>query len=322
MITLLGGTGYIGQAFADALRARGWAFQNLSRADLDYTRFSVLHDYLHRVRPEFLINAAGFTGKPNVDACETAQTETLLGNTVLPVTVAAACESAGIPFGHVSSGCIYAGAKIDKGGQITTQRDLLRPDLEALITKLPGVVRGFTEDDPPNFSFRAPPCSFYSGSKALAEEGLRELGECFVWRLRIPFDQCDDPRNYLTKLQCYQRVYDNFNSLSHRGDFVRACLDLWERRAPFGIYNVTNPGFVRTRQVVEMIRRILSPGRAFEFWPSDRAFCESVKAPRSNCILDVSKLTAAGIVLRPVEAALEDSLNFWRLKLPSNRSSY
>ena len=52
-------------------------------------------------------------------------------------------------------------------------------------------------------------------------------------------------------------MYDNVNSISHRGDFARACLALWDYRAPFGAYNITNPGFVTTRQVVEMIRKIL-----------------------------------------------------------------
>ena len=33
----------------------------------------------------------------------------------------------------------------------------------------PGAVRGYTETDRPNFTFREPPCSFYSGSKGLAE---------------------------------------------------------------------------------------------------------------------------------------------------------
>ena len=55
-------------------------------------------------------------------------------------------------------------------------------------------------------------------------------------------------------------MYDNVNSISHRADFARACLDLWKRRAPFGTYNVTNPGFVTTRQVVELIEEILQPG--------------------------------------------------------------
>ena len=75
--------------------------------------------------------------------------------------------------------------------------------------------------------------------------------------MRIPFDEFDGARNYLSKVQRYAKVYDNVNSISHRADFVKACLDLWERRAPFGTYNVTNPGFVTTRHVVELIEKIL-----------------------------------------------------------------
>jgi len=92
---------------------------------------------------------------------------------------------------------------------------------------------GFTEEDVPNFSFRDGPCSFYSGSKALAEEAINGVGRSYVWRLRIPFDEQDNARNYLSKVQRYAKVYDNVNSVSHRGDFVNACLDLWKMRAPF-----------------------------------------------------------------------------------------
>ena len=86
----------------------------------------------------------------------------------------------------------------------------------------------------------------------------------------------------------------------------------WERRAPFGIYNLTNPGAVSTRQVIGMIERILKPNRRFEFWKDDKEFYRfGAKSPRSNCILDVSKLLAAGIKMRPVEEALENSLRHW-----------
>ena len=100
------------------------------------------------------------------------------------------------------------------------------------------------------------------------------------------------------------KVYDNVNSISHRGDFARACLDLWERRAPFGIYNVTNPGFVTTRQVVGLVEKILKPAKRFEFWQNDTEFYQqAAKTPRSNCVLDVSKLLATGVKIRPVVEA-------------------
>lgn len=312
MILLLGASGYIGQAFAHELQRRGWPFIPLSRRGVDYARFDLLLRHLQTTRPEFVINAAGSAGKPNVDACETARAETLAGNTLLPQTIAHACAVAEIPWGHVSSGCIFSGAKITTNKQTRVERDLSRPELMAIAEKSPGCVLGFNETDTPNFSFRNPPCSFYSGTKALAEEAIAGIGRSFVWRLRIPFDEFDHSRNYLSKIQRYAKAYQNVNSISHRGDFARACLDLWERRAPFGVYNVTNPGFITTKQVVDLIQKILRPSRTFEFWESDEAFYASgPTALRSNCALDVSKLLATGVEMRPTQEALESSLRNW-----------
>ena len=312
MFLLLGASGYIGQAFACELRQRNQDFIPLARRDLDYTRFDILLDYLRRQRPDFLINAAGYTGKPNVDACETAQADTLVGNALLPQTIAHACAAAGIPWGHVSSGCIFAGAKVELDGRIQIEKDLTRPDIRSLVDQHPEKIHGFTETDIPNFSFRQQPCSFYSGTKALGEEAIAGLGGHYVWRLRIPFDEFDNKRNYLTKIHRYSKVYDNVNSISHRADFVRACLDLWGTRAPFGTYNIVNPGFLTTRHVVDAIQKILHPNRHFEFWKNDEEFYQvAAKTPRSNCVLDVSKLLATGVKMRPVEEALAASLHSW-----------
>ena len=173
MILLLGASGYMGQSFARELKLRGCDFRPLSRKDLDYTSFPVLLNCLQRTKPWFLINAAGHTEEPNVDACETEQADTLLGNTLLPQTIAHACAAAGVPWGHVSSGCIYAGVKIAQpDGSMRVEKDLTQPNIHKLLVTQPEVVRGFTEEDTPNFSFRQPPCSFYSGTKALGEESI------------------------------------------------------------------------------------------------------------------------------------------------------
>jgi dTDP-4-dehydrorhamnose reductase len=313
MIALLGASGYIGETFARDLERRGKQFERVSRGAVDYARFEVLLKYLRDRRPEFVVNAAGYTGKPNVDACEIARAETLQGNTLLAQTIAQACAAAEVPWGHVSSGCIYSGAKVKMNGQVRVEKDLSRPDLRELVEKEPSAIHGFTETDAPNFTFRDPPCSFYSGTKALGEEAILGVGRSYIWRLRIPFDEFDGSRNYLSKVQRYPKVYDNVNSISHRADYARACLDLWENRAAFGIYNVTNPGWVTTREVIKMIENILKPGRKFEFWANDEEFYRvAAKTPRSNCVMDVSKLLAAGVKIRPVREALEHSLKNWR----------
>lgn len=314
MILLLGATGYIGQAFAAELTRRGTPLRAVSRREVDYTRFEPLLALLRETKPEFLVNCAGYTGKPNVDACENARADTLLGNALLPQTIAHACAAAEVPWGHVSSGCIYTGAKVcDDEGVCHVEPDLTAPGVHHLILAKRDRVHGFTETDPPNFSFRAPPCSFYSGTKALGEEAIAGVGRSYVWRLRIPFDEFDSPRNYLSKVQRYAKVYDNVNSISHRGDYARACLDCWEKRVPWGIYNVTNPGWVTTREVVALVQKHIAPDRTFEFWENDAEFYQvAAKTPRSNCVLDVSKLLKVGVKIRPVEEALEESLRKWR----------
>jgi dTDP-4-dehydrorhamnose reductase len=313
MILLLGASGYIGRAFANELRRRGDNFIPLTRKAVNYADFNLLFEYVRKLRPEFIINAAGYRGSPNVDACELAREETLFANTLLPQTIARVCSMTNTPWGHVSSASIYTGAKVLERGTMRIEKDLNRPEIRRLLVEHPESFHGFTEWDEPNFSFRRLPCNFYSGTKALAEDVIRGIGRSYIWRPGMPFNELEESRNFLLRIQQYPKVYDSENAISQVEDFVRACLNLWERRASFGTYNVVNPGAITTRQVVEMIQRILKLDRRFEFWKNDGEFYRfGARTPRSNCILDVAKLLATGVEMRPAEEALEDSLRNWR----------
>src|SRR6266487_4104459 len=133
MILVLGGGGYIGQAFARELERRQWPLVSLARRELDCTRFDLLKDFLEVKKPNLVVNAAGYTGKPNVDACEIARADALAGNTLLPQTIAHACAVVGIPWGHVSSGCIFSGAKVIRNGRTRAEKDLTKPELRAIL---------------------------------------------------------------------------------------------------------------------------------------------------------------------------------------------
>jgi dTDP-4-dehydrorhamnose reductase len=313
MIWLIGATGYVGAAFARELARRGRDFKAVSRAEIDCTHFEPLLHALREARPEFVINAAGFTGKPNVDACETQRGETILGNIVLPQTVAEACAAAGTRLGTVSSGCIYTGAKVQsEEGRDTIEADLNAPHLQKPLQTRSPRIAGFVEKDAPNFSFAQNSCSFYSGTKAVGEHVLAQFPEFYIWRLRIPFEEEDNSRNYLSKIQRYPKVYQNWNSISHLGDFVAACLDTWELGLPGGCYNIVNPGYVSTREVVELVRQFVRPDWQPDFWKDDAEFYEQIaRTPRSNCLLDATKLVQAGVKIRPIEQALEETLERW-----------
>jgi dTDP-4-dehydrorhamnose reductase len=287
MIYLLGGSGYVGQAYQALLTRKNIPFRNLRRAELDYTDRATLRAALLRDKPAFLINAAGYTGKPNVDACELDKHACLFGNAVLPGIIADACADAGIPWGHVSSGCIFTGS---------------RPD-----------GTGFTEDDTPNFTFRTNNCSFYSGTKALGEEVLAGKPSVYIWRLRIPFDQHESPRNYLTKLMRYKTLLAAENSISQLEEFVGATFACWEKRVPFGTYNVTNPGHVTTHEVVDLILKSGVCPKEYVFFKDETDFMQkAAKTPRSNCVMSSAKLAAVGISMTEVHAAVARDLARWQ----------
>ena len=286
MIALLGATGYVGCAFASYLSQRGIDCQSLSRQQVDYTNPAVLRNWLEEHRPEFLVNAAGYTGKPNVDACELDKHNCLFGNAVFPGIVAEACADLNLPWGQISSGCIYTGSKPDGSG--------------------------FTEEDTPNFSFRTNNCSFYSGTKALGEEVLQDAPQCYIWRIRIPFNHIDGPRNYLSKMMRYERLLDATNSISQLDESVAAMFACYEKQVPYGIYNITNPGQVTTREVVGMIEEHGLADHRFSFFDNEEDFMDkAAKTPRSNCTMDSSKLAAAGIEMTPVRDAVSQALTQW-----------
>lgn len=292
MFLLIGSNGYVGSAFVRHFEVIDLPFTTANRRELgDYPDPSRLRTLIKNTSPEFVICAAGYTGKPNVDACERHRSACIAGNVVLPGLIAEACAELDLPWGLVSSGCIYNGPGPD------------------------GSPGGFAESDPPNFSFRSPPCSFYSGSKALGEEVVMSVpgSRSYIWRLRIPFDSIPHPRNYLSKIMRYERLLEAENSLSHLGDFVASAIACHERQLPFGIYNLTNPGSVHTSQLAEMIREAGLCAKDFQFFDSEAEFMKSAAiTPRSNCVLNTSKAETAQLPMRPIEKVIAHALDNWQ----------
>jgi dTDP-4-dehydrorhamnose reductase len=255
------GSGYISQTYQNFFNREGVSYIALSRQKVDYTQYDILLTHLKQHRPDFLINAAGFTGKGNVDDCEQNKASCYLANVELPLTIGYVCNELHLPWGQISSGCIFTG---DNRG------------------------KGFTEEDEPNFSFKFNNCSYYSGTKELSEKMLERFKNLYIWRIRMPFSHINHPKNYLTKILTYSTLVDARNSLSNLEDFVRASYQLISR-APFGTYNICNSGSITTREITEIIREKY-PNKQFSFFDTYEDFEKIVKAPRSNCVLDTSKI--------------------------------
>ncbi|MFH0770542.1 MAG: sugar nucleotide-binding protein [Candidatus Peregrinibacteria bacterium] len=265
-VLMFGALGYLGELF---LRQ----YPGAITPPTDIADSGAVADILDREKPDVVINAAGKTGRPNVDWCEDHKEETLRSNVTGPLILFDACAERGIYWMHISSGCIYEG---DNGG------------------------RGYTEEDTPNFTG-----SFYSRTKAWSDQMLREF-PVLVLRLRMPFDGSQNPRSLLTKLSRYQRVLDVPNSITYLPDFLKAATLLIERRKT-GVFNVVNDDAISPYGIMEMYRSIIDPNHAFQ-----RLTLEDlpavVRVGRSNCILSNGKLKSEGIAMKTVEEAVREAL--------------
>lgn len=255
MIALIG-HGYIGQQIAKELKEQGLPFEW-------YTHQQRLH-----LGTRVIINAAGYTGKPNVDACESDKQNCVYGNVVFPMQLE--MNYPNTPIVHITSGCVYTGYK--EGG--------------------------WTEDDEPNFHFQNG--SFYSGTKALFQKMLNPNYKSYLLRIRLPFGDEDNPKNYLTKLKSYNKLVDFENSISYINDVAKVAVyfALWLPKP--GVYNVCNPGTVTTRQVADMMG-------LQKQWYTNEEFEASVVAPRSNCNMS-SELLQKIFPLQSAESALKQAI--------------
>lgn len=265
-IVLFGSSGYLGQHFLTL-------YPDAIAPHIDIADSTAVMQILDEYSPDIVINAAGKTGRPNVDWCEDHKEETVRANVTGPLVLLDACQTRGMYLVHLSSGCIYAG---DNGGA------------------------GFREEDEPNFDG-----SFYSRTKAWSERILREF-PVLILRLRMPFDDSTNERSLIMKVKKFTRVNDVQNSVTYLPDFLKAAQVLIERRKT-GIYNVVNPGAITPYEIIELYRQIVDPSHTAERVPLE-GLANLSKAGRSNCILSTAKIASEGIFLKHVKDAVSDAL--------------
>ncbi|MFZ4778993.1 MAG: sugar nucleotide-binding protein, partial [Terrimicrobiaceae bacterium] len=249
MIVLFGASGYVGRAIEARLRRIGAVFLAPSHKELDLTSKDSVAAWFADKTPEYVINAVGFTGRPNIDGTEVEKWHCLQANTVVPGVLAEVLGAAGIRWGHVSSGCIYQGARPDGSG--------------------------FTEEDEPEFAISDARAGWYARTKWMAEKLLENAPGVIIWRLRIPFDSIDHERNYLTKLMRYDRLLEVRNSISQLEEFAAAAVQSLQERIPDGIYNATNPGSILTSEVAEALRKHGICRKEFQYFTGEAEFLSS-----------------------------------------------
>jgi nucleoside-diphosphate-sugar epimerase len=256
------GNGYLGNHFSRFFKCHLFAEKIKTE--------QMMHDILSVYKPEFVINCAGKTGRPNIDWCETHKDETFFANVLLPTYIQKACEKHQAKMVHIGSGCTYQG---DNGH------------------------RGFSEIDEPNWSG-----NYYAWTKIVSERYLNDFDVLQI-RIRMPFNHDNNSRNLLTKLLAYDKVVEANNSITYVPDLLVATDALVQKNAT-GIFNVVNRDGITHGRILHHYEKISNKKLNYKLISaSDLDSMTLVR--RSNCVLSVDKLDSYGIYMPSSIDAME-----------------
>lgn len=277
---LIYGAGYLGSRFAESI-------PGATLLPTDITDREAVRSDLRRLKPASVVNAAGRTGSPNVDWCETHPHETFRSNITGPLVLAEACAEVGVHLTHLASGCIFYGPSPDP--------------------------TGWREDDFAN------PSATYSRSKYAADLALSMLPNVAIARLRMPIDAEPGARNLITKLAAYPKVVDVENSVTVVDDLVAAIVAIIAKKAE-GVFHVVNDGTMKHRDLLALYRELVDPSHSCEWIANDDLVRQGLATRgRSNCILQNTRLAELGIHMRPIDIALRECMVKYAENIKSQR---
>lgn len=266
-----GKTGWIGQQIVQIIEEKGHiAIGAESRLE----NREEIEKEIAQVKPDYIINSAGVTGRPNVDWCEDNKQTTIRANIIGALNLADAAYLHNIHMTNFGTGCIY---QYDEAHPIGFS--------------------GFTEQDEPNFDG-----SFYSKTKIMLDKLLQSYPNVLNLRLRMPISADLNPRNFITKISRYQKVINIPNSMSVLDDLLPRSVDM-ALMGLTGNYNFTNPGAISHNEVLALYKQYIDPNFTWKNFTIEEQN-RILKAPRSNNQLDVTKLLSVFPDLLPIKESM------------------
>ena len=257
-VLIFGKSGWIGGLLGELCKAKGISYQySAHRLEMRESISAEIDSF----KPTHVFNAAGLTGRPNVDWCESHKQDVVRVNVMATLSLADLCSLKGVHMTNFATGCIF---EYDDEHPMGGKR--------------------FTEDDHANFHK-----SFYSHTKAIVEELLREIPGILTLRVRMPI--CEDlqhPRNFIFKISKYAKVVDVPNSMTVLNEMLPYAIEM-ARRGLIGIYNFTNPGVVSHNEMLQMYKEYYNQDFTWENFSLEEQ-AKILKAGRSNNGLDTTKM--------------------------------
>lgn len=275
-VLITGGSGYIGFIFSDFLRV----YTNHTEKDIDIYSFgseldvtdrNEVSSFFEREQPDIVIHLAA---KAETDWCEDPENfqKAISVNVDGTKNVVETALSHDADVVYFSSGCLY-----------------------------PTNDKWYGEDD-----WMDAKCN-YTRTKLYAEEMLVEndyTDKILNVRLRQPFSNLNHERNLVTKINGYDELIDEQNSMTHLEQAVAVIFEL-VMRGTKGTYNITNKGTISPFEIATRYGQRRDVEKI-----SYSKLMGKLDAVRVNSKVDCSKLRDhTGISLSCIHPAIHYSMN-------------
>lgn len=241
-------------------------------ADLDITDLDAVKKYVENVKPDCIINCAGYTA---VDKAESQPELAYKINAIGPKNLAIASKENDVVFLHVSTDYVFGGSK--------------------------PVEEDYSEDDEKN------PQAVYGTSKLAGEEFVeQECDKYYIFRTAWLYG---DGHNFVkTMLELSEThdevkvVDDQHGSPTYAVDLASIMHQAVEKKIPYGVYNSTNIGYTTWYEFTKLIYKL--KGVKTKVTPvSSEEFASPAKRPK-NSQMSKDKLLKNGILIPTYEDAL------------------
>lgn len=270
MICVLGSTGYVGNKICEYLILKNIPYKTFSMREKYHLRY-----FIQKWNIAYLINCSAYVGEKGIQDCELNPSLTYQANVDNVSYLINLCRDYDLTLSHISTGCIFQGNYF------------------------------WTEDSTPNFNN-----SIYNNSKIDSEKIANMYDKSFIFRLRIPFDYIDHPKNIISKMKKFDKVGIQPNSLTNINDFARIVVDHTLNYFNYGTFNVVNPGSITFNDIKRIMkeRNIIS-----DEWTvlSEEKELELFQNKKSNVTLSSQKIISNGYQLDEIYTSINKCLDNW-----------
>lgn len=245
---IYGHNGWIAKQFIKEIPS----YIDIVKGKARFENFEEIKTEITSIKPDNIIVLGGLTYKSpatNIDWCEDNKQEVIRVNVLGTLNIADVCEQNGIHCTILGTGCIYS-----------TLED-----------------KEYTEEDMWDFQE-----SFYSKTKAYTQELLKCYKNVLLLRIRMPINNSNDPKNFISKLKKFDKIISVKNSMTVLPELIPVMIRMIET-GKNGTWNIVNPGTISHKEIMDIYnieKKYVDISRQSEL----------TRVARSNNHLNVDKL--------------------------------